>query len=410
MRAARTIVLTLVAGLLFSGVGSAQETPEPAAAPEQPDLAELNPTWWNYFAGSQEELGPRIDAFLEKVNSEIAALAPQNQELAPALVAAVRDNLQVYLSLLADVDFQREPLPEPAEAYSLDELLDAAATARDALTVAEAAEEEVEREQRTRDGVTRRRDAVFKDYLDAAEGDGRWLAALRVMRARSALAISERRLQILTESARYASAYANEAAERVDLVRERLETTADEEALEALAAAVATMAAEVAEAEEHQREALIVASSLDVDTAQSRSEQRLLQQHALDADVEFAAARVALGKAEARRFWTELKVDADPDLGEIEDTSLAWSELLREVAEELPEWKRTTENELLAVQGVDRDALDRAGRRTQRYRHAATGRFRYRRAESRSRRHRAVGRRGARPYHAGFESGTRRLE
>jgi small-conductance mechanosensitive channel len=364
MRAARTIILALAAGLLFAGVGAAQETEETTAAPEQPNLAALGPTWWNYFAGTQEELRPRIDAFLEKVNQEIADLDPQNQAIAPALVEALRDNLQVYLSLLDAVDFQREPLPEPAEVYSLDELLDAAATARDALTVADAAQDEVEREQRTRDGVTRRRDAVFKDYLDAAEGDGRWLAALRVMRARSALAISERRLQILTDSARHASAFADEAADRVNLVRERLETTADEEALEALAAAVAERAEAVAEAEEHQREALIVASSLDVDTAQSRSEQRLLQQLALDADVEFAAARVALGKAEARRFWTELKMDADPDLGEIEDTSLAWTELLREVSEELPEWERATENELLAVQAVDRDALDRNGRRT----------------------------------------------
>ncbi|HEY5666520.1 MAG TPA: mechanosensitive ion channel domain-containing protein [Gammaproteobacteria bacterium] len=362
MKAVRpTLLLPLVLGLLVA-TAAAQEAGEPTP-PELPDLASLGQTWWSYFEGTQEELGPRIEAFLEQVNAEIADLGAQNQELAPALVEAVRDNFEVYVSLLDDVDIQREPLPELAEAYSLDDLLDAAATARGARTVAQAAQDEVEREQRTRDGVTRRRDAVFKNYLDAAEGDARWLAALRVVRARSALAISQRRLQILTESARYASTFADEAAERVELVRERLSTDADEAALEGLAVTVMRRSEALADAEERQREALIAASSLEVDTAQGRSQQRLQQQLALDADVDLAAARVALGIAEARRFWTELKVDANPDLGRIEDTSLGWSELVRELSEQLPDWERTTQDELLAVQGVDRDGLDRDARR-----------------------------------------------
>ncbi len=294
MKAVRpTLLLPLVLGLLVA-TAAAQEAGEPTP-PELPDLASLGQTWWSYFEGTQEELGPRIEAFLEQVNAEIADLGAQNQELAPALVEAVRDNFEVYVSLLDDVDIQREPLPEPAEAYSLDDLLDAAATARGARTVAQAAQDEVEREQRTRDGVTRRRDAVFKNYLDAAEGDARWLAALRVVRARSALAISQRRLQILTESARYASTFADEAAERVELVRERLSTDADEAALEGLAVTVMRRSEALADAEERQREALIAASSLEVDTAQGRSQQRLQQQLALDADVDLAAARVALG-------------------------------------------------------------------------------------------------------------------
>ena len=363
MKAKRPILLlTLFLGL-FVAVASPAQDAAPDAPPAPPNFQSLTQNWWSYFEGTQDVLEPRIETFLERVNGEIAELGAQNQELAPAIVEAVRDNLDVYLSLLDEVDIRREPLPEPAESYSLDELLDAAARARDARTVAEAAQLEVEREQRTREGGNRRRDAVFKGYLDAAEGDDRWLAALRVVRARSALAISERRLAILTASARYAAEYAEEATERVALVRERLATTADDAALEALVAEVENRADAVNAAEERQREALLAASSLDVDTAQSRSEQRLQQQLALEADVEFAAAQVALGKAEARRFWTEIKVDANPELPFVEDKTLAWSELVRDIREQLPEWKRSTENELLAVQGIDRDGLDRDARR-----------------------------------------------
>jgi len=352
------MLLALVASLAFSAASLAQEAVE-TAAPEIPNFASLGQNWWTYFEGTPEVVEPRVATFLDQVNGEIGNLSAQNQELAPAIVQAVRDNLDVYLSLLDDLDLARERLPDPVESYSLDEFLDAAATARAAQTVAEAAQVEVEREERTRDGVTRRRDAVFKSYLDAASGDEKWLAALRVVRARSALAISVRRLDILTQSARDAAEYAAEARDRVDLVRERLATDADAETLAALAAAVDTRTEAVTVAEERQREALITASSLDVDTAQGRSEQRLQQQRALDADVALAASQVALAMAQAKHFWTALKIDANPELPQIEDQALASSEMVRTLRVQLPEWRRTTEDELLAAQGIGRDGLSR---------------------------------------------------
>ena len=59
----------------------------------------------------------------------------------------------------------------------------------------------------------------------------------------------------------------------------------------------------------------------------------------------------------------ELKLDNDPDLRVIEDKSIAWSELVRNARQQLPDWKLQTEDEILAVQGVDREGLERAPRR-----------------------------------------------
>ncbi|HEY5762292.1 MAG TPA: mechanosensitive ion channel domain-containing protein, partial [Rhodocyclaceae bacterium] len=342
--------------------GLGQETVE-TAEPAPPDLVALDEDWWSYFEGAAEDVGPRIEGLLTLVNEQIAGLGAQNQETAPPVLQAVRDNLQVYLSLLDGAQSEPPALDEPAAAYSLDELLDLAAEARAAREAADAAVSEVERERRVFNGASRRRDAMFKDYLDAAEGDDRWLAGLRLVRARSAQAISARRLAILTQSASFAEDNADQLEARVDLVRERLATTADQEAIDGLIETVAERAAAVEAAEETAREAQIAASGLDVNTAEGRSEQRLQQQRALDAEIEHSQARLALAAAEARRFWTELGLETPPDFSVVEDKSLEWSELVRDVRVNLVVWKQQTEDELLAVQRVDRDELDRAARR-----------------------------------------------
>jgi small-conductance mechanosensitive channel len=352
----------LLCGLLLAMPGLAQEPAEPTE-PTPPDLLALDQAWWSYFDGTAEDVGPRIEAFLAVVNEQIAGLGAQNQETAPPIVQAVRDNLQVYRSLLDGPQSQPPILDEPSATYSLDELLAIAAETREARVAADAAASEVERERRIFNGASRRRDSLFKDYLDAAEGDDRWLAGLRLVRARSAQAISARRLAILTQSASLAQDYADQLALRVDLVRGRLAMTADQEVVDGLVEAVAEREAAVAAAEERAREAQIAASSLDVNTAEGRSEQRLQQQRALDAEIEHSQARLALAVAEARRFWTELSLDAAADLSVVEDKSLEWSELVRDARESLVLWKQQTEDELLAVQRIDRDELDRSARR-----------------------------------------------
>jgi len=363
MKATRlTELVPLLLGLFVAISSPAQETEEDSP-PAPPDFADIQQNWWSYFEGSQAEVEPRIAAFFVELDEEIPLLGAQNQETAASVLEAVHDNLRVYLSLLGDTDLLSEILPEAAASYSIEELPAIAALARSATAAASAEEQEVQREQRILDGATRRRDGLFRDYLDAADGDERWLTALRLVRARTAQEISERRLAILTQSFQLATTYADAATERLSLAQERLATDAGVEQLSELIAAVAAKSDAVEAAEEVQREAQIAASSLDLDTALSRSEQRLLQQKFLDADVRFGAARVALAGAEAKRWWTELKLDTDPYLETIKDTSLAASELIRDMGGLVPDWKRQTEEELLAVQSVDRDGLDRAARR-----------------------------------------------
>lgn len=349
-------------GLLVAASTAAQESDE-STAPTLPEVASLEQDWWGYFEGSPEEIAPRVENFLGQLNDEIAGLGAQNQELAPAVVDSVRDNFDVYLSLLREETAEPQSLPEPQSSYSIDELLAIAAAAREAQFDATAAATEVERERRIFSGSSDRRDALFKEYLDAADGDERWLAGLRLVRARSAQAIAARRLEILSQSARLARDFAEQAEDRVDLALARLGTDGDEQALDALDKIVNDRRSAVDAAIKRERETQVAASSIGADTVEGRSRQREAQQRALDAEVELALARAMLARAQARRLWTGLEVRAEFSLPDIEDASIKWSELIRSIENYLPDWTRQTEDELLAVQGIDRDGLDRSTRR-----------------------------------------------
>jgi potassium efflux system protein len=356
---------SFVAGLLtalLSFAGPAQEADE-TTAPTLPQLGSLDTGWWAFFEGTQDEVEPRIAAFLADIAARSAELSPPNQVLAESMLEAVRDNLNAYLELLEESELTLQELPPAAESYAVEDLLRLGATARDARAGAAAGQQEVQREQRIRNGAARRRDAAFKDYVDAAAGDERWLAGLRLVQARSAQAISTRRLELLTQSYEQATRFADAAVERVELALRQLAAAADETDMEALVAQVARGETAVAQAREALRAAEVAAIDLDLDTAQGRSQQRLQQETVVRAEIGLALAEAGLARDQAIRWWTELQLDTDPDLAVLEEQALGWSELVRRINQRKPEWQRDTEDELLAVQSTNREGLDRASRR-----------------------------------------------
>ena len=355
-------ILALLFCTLVAANSAAQEAAD-SAAPIPPDLNSLQNNWWVYFEGSREKVEPRVDAFLGVVGTQIADLAPQNQETAESVLDAVRDNFTAYLALSGDLKLTQQQLEPAAVDYSIDELLALAALARNAR--ADSAEEqlEVEREQRIFDGASRRRDAAFKNYVNAAEGDQRWLVALRMVQSQSAQAISARRLALLTERYVRATAFADATAERVNLATDRLATTDGEEQLDELTKRVDASNKNVDSAGEKLRAAQLAASGLDLDTAQGRSQQRLEQQRLQSAEINLALAEAILAQASAQRWWTELKLDEVPDTSVLAIEAINWLELVRDTERRAPEWKRETQDELVAVQSINRDGLNRASRR-----------------------------------------------
>ena len=352
-------LLAILLAMLVTVTSTAQET-EDDAGPATPDFNSLQSNWWPYFEGPRDEVEPRANEFLDLAETQVADLAAQNQEIAVSVLDAVRANIAAYLALLDDTELTSQELPPPAVNYSIDELLELAAGARDAQANAAEEQLEVEREQRVLDGATRRRDAAFRDYVDAAAGDEQWLAALRLLQARSAQEISARRLELLSRRFERGTEYAESTEVLVDLAVDLLAPTTNSTELNDR---LTVDEAAVDDANAELRAAQLAASGLDVDTAQGRSQQRLQQQRLLEAEVQLALSEVTLASSGAQYWWTLLKLESIADISEIEDRVQDWNELLRNLDQQAPEWQRDTEDELLAVQTVSRDGLDRASSR-----------------------------------------------
>jgi hypothetical protein len=319
MKIARsTRIIALLLSTLIAVNSPAQDSYD-ATAPITPDLNSLQSNWWTYFEGPREEVEPRVDAFLTEVGAQIVKLAPQNQEIAASMLVVVRDNFTAYLALVDDSVLAPQELPEPAENYTIDDLLGLAATARNALASAAQEELEVDRERRIFNGASQVRDAIFKEYVDAAAGDERWLVAARLLQARSAQAISARRLALLTQSFGLATSFAQATTTRVELATDRLAHTAESATLEELAERIDSNKKDVEKAQANLRAAEIAASSLDLDAAQGRSQQRLQQQRLLGAEVGLALAETALAQTEAQHWWTEIDLLAAPDTQALAD-------------------------------------------------------------------------------------------
>jgi small-conductance mechanosensitive channel len=358
----RTLLTHGLALLLctFLALDSAAQEDAQNAEPVAPDLSSLKARWWSYFDGDRPEVEPRVATFLEKIGPQIAELDPSNQVVAEADLKAVRDNFNAYLELLDESKPEPRELPPAPEIYTIPELLELGAAAREARSDAAEALVAAERAQRTLQGASRRRDAAFDAYVGAAAGDARWLAALKLLQARSSQAIAERRYAFLDLRLQHAEAYADAIEIRLDLALGQLAATAGETDLDKLRERLATSENAVAVAREEVRAAELAASSLDLETAQGRSQQRLLQQLLIQSRVSEALAEVTLAQEQALLWWGELQTDGVADISAIEEDALGWSELVRSLGQRKPEWKRETEDEALAVQSTDREGMDKA--------------------------------------------------
>lgn len=355
--------LLLIAALVATSV-YAQEA-EQQAPPDPPDLDNLQSSSWDYFVptGPDDDPTARVESFLAQVETELATLRSTNQAVAQSIFAAVRENFGTYLSLIDEGAEEPRRLEPAQETYTVDDLLQVAAEAREARADAEQQQIEVDREQRILDGIRQRRDLAFKRYLEAEPGDEKSLAALRLLQDRSALSIARMRVRLLTSRSEQAFGYAAAAEERVKLATGLLPKTISDERFAQLQESVSQAEAAVEEAEQGLREAEISASRLSVDTPEGRSQQRLERQKLIDAQVADSLARLQYMKSNTLLIWAEILLGAARDTQELQQLSLGAREFIRDVGWKVHEWRADTQDEVFAVQTANRDGLNRSARR-----------------------------------------------
>ncbi len=361
----RPLRFLLLIAMLAATSAHAQDTEQLAPPLDPPDLNALQSGWWTYFepTGEDDDPGPRVDAFLTDVETQLATLRATNQEVGQSVLEEIRENLGAYLELLGDVEEAPKQLEPLEDSYTVNRLLEIAAESRDARATAQQQQDEVNREQRILDGIRERRDLSFKRYLETKPGDERFLAALRLIQNRTALAIARMRVRLLTNRSDQASAYAAAAEERVELASELLPKTVSDEQLSQLQEDVTKAEAAVEEAAQELRTAEISASQLPLDTPEGRSRQRLERQKLIDAQVADALTRLRWMKSNTLLIWAEILLGTARDTAELQQLSLGAREFVRDVGENVHEWRADTQDEVFAVQTVDRDGLNRSARR-----------------------------------------------
>ena len=361
----RTIRFLLLIAVLAATSVHAQEAEQQKALPDPPDLNNLQSSTWDYFEpiGPDDDPAARVESFLADAETRLATLRATNQEVGQSIFEGMRENFGTYLSLLDEGEEEHRQLEPSQESYTVVGLLQAAADSRDARDNAEQRQDEVEREQRILDGIRERRDLAFKRYLETEPGDERLLAALRLIQNRSALAIARLRVRLLTSRYDQAVAYAAAAEERVELASELLPKTVSDEQLAQLQENVSKAEAAVEEAAQELRAAEISASQLPLDTPEGRSRQRLERQKLIDAQVAHALTRLRWMKSNTLLIWAEILLGTARDTAELQQLSLGAREFVRDVGENVHEWRADTQDEVFAVQTVDRDGLNRSARR-----------------------------------------------
>lgn len=361
----KRLLAVFLVGLLTALGSHAQDEPPTDERPPPPDLESLQSGWWvSYFEEIEtEERLARTDLLLQAIETRRASLAPDDLETSQSILAAIRENLDAYEELLQETVEAPPALGAAEEAYSIDQLLELAAVARRARAEADEQAAEVEREQRILSGVRERRDLAFNRYLSEEPGDQKFMAGLRLMQIRSALALAERRVDLFAERSRNANALAEATSERVEVASTLLPTTVSDDEFARLQADVDKASEAKDEAEKRLQATEVAASVLTLDTPEGRSQQRLDRQKFVEAQVVDALARLRWYEAHTLRVWALLVTGDAPASAELEEQSVGVREYVRTVRGNVPEWRQDTANELLAAQTTSRDRLNRAARR-----------------------------------------------
>jgi small-conductance mechanosensitive channel len=339
----------------------AQTPPDEAEAqPEPPAISSLTTRWWGYFADVAGTEGAERDTrFLTVTAEQLAQLSPKSRAEAEPLLDSIRSNLEIYREVSGAPPPRLEELPPPAEAYSLEQLAALLDATRVAAKFVLEDELEVSRAKRQRDAAARRRDLAFKEYINSEFDDERWLQGLRLVQARSQLAIAEQRLQLFTADYDNSVQYQRRLNDRLTYARSRLEVSGDDAALAAEEERTAAARAQLEAAQAELDAAELAAAELQLNTEEGKARQRVQQRKVLRARVEVAVREVLLAQADLQRRLTDLAEAPRPPTTRLQEVELDWRRVIERITDDRRLWQQEIEEELLLIQGTNTANLDK---------------------------------------------------
>lgn len=358
MRAVSILVLCLLSCLPFVAAAQTEGAPE-VAVPEPPAIESLAVRWWEYFDAANADAANRHAAFLALNAGQLPQLSPKARDEAQSLLDSVRSNLAIYLDVAQTAPPSPESLPAAADEYSLDQLLRILGATRTAGKLVLEDELEVSRAKRQRDTAAARRDVAFKNYINAAAASGRWLEGLRLVQARSQLAIADERLQLFTRDFESSREFQRGLQERLNYARERLQVPGDEAAVKADTARLEQAQAALDAARAELDATQVAAADIELNTDIGKASQRVQERAVLRARVEVAVREIELAQAEAQIWLTYLSGDYSRSrLIKLEENKLEWRSAADDIQADAELWQTEIEEELLLIQSAATDGLN----------------------------------------------------
>lgn len=310
-----------------------------------PDPLNLDPNWWNYYAGPDVKWDKTI-ADTEKALEALSVRAPSDDK---SFVDAYIHKILVNLQALPKARSQKIEAEKPApffNTYTLDQQFEVVARLREVEGELEESQKEAkqltERTKRARTQI----DTLYSSYMSMREPNyAKVQAGLEVMAGRMALAVTEETLRLVSERVSQYEQLQDYYQKELQFALEHLAVTEynDNE-----------LVAEIDQSKSVLKEAKMKASLAEMnalgsfgETDVSRARAYLLAQASVLSSVKEALAELDLIFLEAKRSLLEVVSDSEKYTLDDFSTEIAdWGEAVNNVRNQLPDWESKSTQEL----------------------------------------------------------------
>ena len=311
----------------------------------RPEPTDLHGGWWHYFdIEDQAERQKRIESVIERLRALLTELPEANVSDAAAFVELIQANLQA----LPEARDQPTPKPPPppayAERYTLQQILNIAQRLRTTQARQKIMAVDVEAAERAVEASNEKLDTELAAYLDLSTSDPkRTMLGLRIMAERLSLILAQERLRVDKGERQATEVLIKQLSEEQAIARERL--TAESDDLERLKSALLESEQNIEQAHAQTIRAQTGASKIIGNEPSDKATGAYRQQHAINAEVEEAAARLERFKLLTEQALVSLLLNADLDTEQLRDQLTHWEDELSLISKQAQVWRENSERE-----------------------------------------------------------------
>lgn len=261
---------------------------------ELPDPVRLTAAWWQYFELAEgEELQKRIDAFLERIDNQVALVGEAEQQKYTSQISHLKANFAAYVTLKT----RDNPIAPPKEMikdhYNLSDLMAVIHHEREVQTQVNRTKQDIGDQEKQYRELSRQLNSLMVSFIELpSNAAGRFDKVLAIILQQTEVALIDERLRIQRKNLLIEENRLLEASKLRDGAVERLVFTEDERT--ALKQEATRLERELKEANTRLLRAQSQVLLTPEETAEDRAVMRLRNQQALKEKINLAVLETRL--------------------------------------------------------------------------------------------------------------------